>query len=286
VNAVRDVARRLGGEAAGGQVLAPGPGHSPSDRSLCIKFADGRLIVHSFAGDPWRACMLHVRRRLGEPAPEPRHAPSRPVAKNDPAYHRRQHEKAGWLWRQRQPIEGTIAERYLRQARSLRGPLPATLGYLKAYKEHPPALIAAFGLAEESEPGVLAAPKAVGAVLLIALKPDGSGKAEVESPKKIIGSPKGQPIAVSPINDLGGLGITEGLEDALSVYEATGLGAWAAGGATFMSKLAAAIPRYVEAVTIYAHADAAGQAGAEALYRNCEALGLDVSITGGAADGQ
>jgi hypothetical protein len=285
VNAFRDLARRLGGEAVGGQVLAPGPGHRPSDRSLSVKFDGDRLIVHSFANDDWRACMDHVRRRLGEQAPEPRNSPSRPVAKDEPEYRHRQHERAAWLWAQSRPLEGSTAERYLRQARGYAGPLPATLGFLPRKGEHSPALIAAFGLPQESDPGVLAAPKTVGAVLLIALTGDGSCKAEIKHPKKIVGSPEGLPIVVSPINDLCGLGFCEGLEDGLSVYQATGLGVWVAGGAGFLPKLAAAVPAYVEHVTIFAHRDAAGQAGATALARNLVDRGFSVSLTGG-ADGR
>ena len=55
-------------------------------------------------------------------------------------------------------------------------------------------------------------------------------------PKKIIGSPAGLPVIVSPVNDLLGLAICEGIEDALSVYAATGLGAWAAGGAGALAR--------------------------------------------------
>ena len=32
-----EIAAALGGEVAAGQVLAPGPGHSPRDRSLSVK---------------------------------------------------------------------------------------------------------------------------------------------------------------------------------------------------------------------------------------------------------
>jgi hypothetical protein len=56
-------------------------------------------------------------------------------------------EKARWLWSQRRPIEGTPAERYLREARGYQGPLPATLAYLPPRGEHAHALIAAFGMA-------------------------------------------------------------------------------------------------------------------------------------------
>jgi hypothetical protein len=64
--------------------------------------------------------------------------------------------KARRLWVRRRPIAGSIAERYLREARGYGGPLPATLGFLPASDRYPPAMIAAFGLAHEVEPGVIA----------------------------------------------------------------------------------------------------------------------------------
>ncbi|RWN58466.1 hypothetical protein [Mesorhizobium sp.] len=59
------------------------------------------------------------------------------------------------LWSMRRPIAGTVAERYLRKVRSISCPLPPTLGFLPARDDHPPALIAAFGMAQEAEPGRL-----------------------------------------------------------------------------------------------------------------------------------
>src|ERR1700751_5684115 len=71
---LRSIARALGGEISGRQVLAPGPGHSPRDRSLAIYVSsdapDG-FLVHSHAGDDWRTCREHVRSRLGLPPWEP-----------------------------------------------------------------------------------------------------------------------------------------------------------------------------------------------------------------------
>jgi putative DNA primase/helicase len=185
-----------------------------------------------------------------------------------------QHETASWLWAQRRPIAGTIAERYLREARGIASALPLTLAFLPARKpEHHPAMIAAFALVNEPEPGVLGKPHDVISVHLTLLKPDGSGKAEVEPNKLIVGSPTfkigddvfGLPIVVAPPNDLFGLAITEGIEDALTAHQMTGLGAWAAGAAGFMLKLAAVVPDYIEAATIYAHPDKAGQDGAQEL---------------------
>jgi putative DNA primase/helicase len=71
---LRSIARALGGEVSGRQVLAPGPGHSSRDRSLAIYVSndapDG-FLVHSHAGDDWRGCREYVRSRLGLPPWEP-----------------------------------------------------------------------------------------------------------------------------------------------------------------------------------------------------------------------
>jgi putative DNA primase/helicase len=63
-----EIARSLGGQIAGRNILAPGPGHSSSDRSLSVRIdpaARDGFIVHSFAGDPPIACRDHVRAALG-----------------------------------------------------------------------------------------------------------------------------------------------------------------------------------------------------------------------------
>src|SRR5690606_16106940 len=60
----RALARTLGGELWGRNILAPGPGHSSADRSLSIKIdptAPEGFIVHSFAGDASMECREYVR---------------------------------------------------------------------------------------------------------------------------------------------------------------------------------------------------------------------------------
>ena len=67
---LRTIARALGGEVAAAQVIAPGPGHSPRDRSLSVRLSatsPGGFIVYSFAGDCWEACIDYVRSRLELP---------------------------------------------------------------------------------------------------------------------------------------------------------------------------------------------------------------------------
>jgi hypothetical protein len=189
--------------------------------------------------------------------------------------------KALWLWSTRKPIIGSIAERYMRDVRGYGGPLPATLGFLAARREHPPAMIAAFGLAREvDEPGVMAiADSAVTGVHLTRLKPDGSSKATFEDPdenaKIMVGYSAGSPIILAPPNDLLGLAITEGIEDGLSVHEDTGLGVWAAGAASRLPALAPVVPSYIDCTTVIADDDRDGRRFASELADGIRARRMD-----------
>ena len=120
-------------------------------------------------------------------------------------------------------------------------------------------MIAAFGTCDEVEPGVLAAPRDVQAVHLTLLKSDGSGKADTKPDKIMVGSPGGLPVVLAPPNDLLGLAITEGIEDALTRHQVLGLGAWAAGSAPHMGKLGDAVPDWIDCVSVFADADQQGQ---------------------------
>ena len=65
---LQHAAHALGGDVSAGQILAPGPGHSPRDRSLSIRIdptAPDGFLVHSFASDPPLLCRDHVRAALG-----------------------------------------------------------------------------------------------------------------------------------------------------------------------------------------------------------------------------
>ncbi len=187
--------------------------------------------------------------------------------------------KARWLWSKRRPIGGTIAETYLRQARGYPGIIPQTLGYLPARGDHGPAMIAAFGLPTEPEPGVITiADAAVRGVHITRLAPDGSGKAGTDTDKIMIGLSAGSPIVLAPPNDLFGVAITEGIEDALSVYLATGLGAWAAGSASRLPALAKVIPPYIEAITILADDDDDGRRHAGELSMRLNDRGIETRL--------
>ena len=77
-----------------------------------------------------------------------------------------------------------------------------------------------------------------------------------------------------------GLAIAEGIEDGLSILESTGLGIWAAGAAGRMPALAPTVPDYVDAVSIIADPDDAGQRGARELGAHLRARGLPAAIIG------
>jgi hypothetical protein len=255
------------GCAVGGDVIA------------LVRFLDGCEFAdacRTLAGEP-------VRRKVHNVV-----APRQPPNADD---YERKREKARHLWHTSTAATGTPVETYLSNVRGITPPFPATVRYLPPLKPgHHPAMIVVYGLPDESEPGALAiAENAISAVQLTLLKADGSGKAGVTPNKITIASPAGMPMVLAPMTDLLGLAICEGVEDALSVHCATGLGAWASGGAAFMPKLVAAVENLAnareydaspESVTIFAHADEAGQRHARELAVTLDARGIEIFVEG------
>jgi hypothetical protein len=80
---------------------------------------------------------------------------------------------------------------------------------------------------------------------------------------------------LAPPNDLLALAIAEGVEDALSIHQATGIGAWAAGSASFMPKLAEIVPSYIETVITELHPDQ-GRPYAQQMIDKLRARGIEV----------
>jgi hypothetical protein len=71
---LHSIAIALGGEVSGGQVRAPGPGHSAADRSLSVKLdsnAPDGFVVHSFANDDPITCRDYVLSKTGQPTFRP-----------------------------------------------------------------------------------------------------------------------------------------------------------------------------------------------------------------------
>ena len=140
---IGNAAAALGGQVtARDTILCPGPGHSPKDRSLSVKFdptAPDGFLTYSHAGDDWRECRDYVRERLSLPRWQPgdeqrRNVPPRHVDKWDLAAIEAEANEGprAWteeeipriaaarrIWEGAQDPRGTLAERYLREHRSL-----------------------------------------------------------------------------------------------------------------------------------------------------------------------
>lgn len=152
-------------------------------------------------------CGIHGYARANGKAPSlvpgksnSRHGGQRQSAESNLA----RRNKARWLWSCRQRIEGTPAETYLRKARSYDGPLPTTLGFLASRGEHPPAMIAAFGKADETAASNFCiSDDAITGVHLTRLASDGRQKAGTQIDKIMIGTPSGSPIVLAAPSDLG-----------------------------------------------------------------------------------
>jgi hypothetical protein len=184
------------------------------------------------------------------------------------------------LWLRSQPLGGSVGERYVRQSRCYTGSLPATLRFLPnaGHSQHP-ALIAAFCVAEEPEPGVLSITHdSIVGVHLTRVSLDGTSKAGTPRDKIMIGKSAGWPIYLAAFNDQLGLAIAEGIENALSVAEATGLAAWASGCASRLPSLASKVPWWVDCVTVVADPDPTGRKYAQALLQRLTLRGISTEI--------
>lgn len=255
---VEDEAQRLGIAVRGRTHAGPCPVCGGRDRfwidtnkqawgcRVCATGGDAIALVMHVEGLDFMAA---VREITGGAVRPPRPSPPRQQTDDDRAAE--QVRKAGWLWDQRRPLAGSLAERYLRE-RGIAGPFPDTLAFLPALRtDYHPAMIARFGLG------------AVGAVHLTFLSPDGTKKADVERAKIVVGRSR-EPIVVAAPPDHGECDVTEGIEDALSVRGGS-RGVLAAGAAGRMPWAADAVPRTASRVVIWAHPDPAGRAGAAAL---------------------
>jgi hypothetical protein len=227
-------------------------------------------------GEPWRDIERKLRRSLNRGLERPHRTPAtacprRPLKPDE--------GRARTLWRKATSVDRTPADLYLR-ARGFAPPYPATLRYLPGLGDHPHAVVAALGLPDEPEPGVLEIPDAaVRAVHLTRLDPTGTRRLKTDDAKIIVGrAGLGFPVALTPVNDGLGLLIAEGIENALALGVSLGLGAWAACGHTRMPALANAVPNYAEAVTIVADPEPGARASASALAGRLDRRGFAVII--------
>jgi hypothetical protein len=138
----------------------------------------------------------------------PRRTTSAKTSKTKGSEERR--AEARRLWESSQPLDGTVGEAYLR-ARDLNPPHgPHLRFHLRGTSGHP-SLVAAFVAPGSGD---------IAAVQTTALTADGSGKAEIDPPRRTIGSPEGAGVVVQANPTATEIIIVEGVETALSLRAA------------------------------------------------------------------
>ncbi len=245
---LNQIARALGGEVSSGQVVAPGPGHSPRDRSMAVKLgANGKLLVSSFCGDDQMKCLAYVESKLGIVWKPERGAPPaqtaaiyrmqdrvtqnnalQPQPVDDEAA--RKQASAIRIWRESVDPRGTLVETYL-NSRKL--PLREDVA-VEVIRFHPscpfgpqtkhPCMVAAFHSIDTGE---------VVAIHRTALTEDGQ-----KIDRKMFGSTDGAAIKLSRLDpERGSLTVGEGIETVLSAIEMGFAPAWAMGSAGNIASL-------------------------------------------------
>jgi putative DNA primase/helicase len=214
---------------------------------------------------------------MGESAPDP-FAPLSPGERPRPLPHpsstnRKNAVKdtqpfARAIWRESVPAAGTLVEAYLR-SRGLVLPRRAPLRFhpeCRRGEERLPAMIALMTNPATGEPC---------GIHRTFLRPDGSGKA-VGQAKMMLGD--AGVIRLVPDEEVTyGLGLAEGIETALSVMQGAGWSpVWACGSAGAISAFPA-LPG-IEALTIFADADAAGDKAARSCAERWVEGGKEVTI--------
>jgi hypothetical protein len=178
-------------------------------------------------------------------------------------------EQAKRLWQDAQPVAGTLAETYLR-GRGIIGPLPPTLRFHGAVWHGPTA---------RRYPAMVAAVQGAGlpAVHRTYLRPDGTGKADIEPAKAMLGATAGGAVRVT--DGPSRLVVAEGIETALSLscgLLRTPATVWAALSTSGIRGLH--LPPQVGRLTIAPDGDKAGREAANALAERAHALGWQVAL--------
>ena len=251
----RELTRRLGGDWHGSYGLVPGPGHSAIDRSVKVLDGADGLVVHSFAGEDWRA-IKETWKKAGwldetvDRPPQQRRQPRRQRRDDDQA----RTECAVRMWRAADPVvSGDPVSVYL-GARGIQEAVPQSIRNAQAMKYRPsglylPALVAA----------VQAGDRSITAVQRTYLCPSGIGrKAQVATPKMAFGPLGDGAVRLAAAGKI--LGLAEGIETALSAMQLFDVPCWAALGRRMAE---VAIPFTVEQILIFADNGAQGRAAAE-----------------------
>lgn len=272
----QELTQDLGGKWYRTYGVAPCPCCQPerAKRQNALTLSDGRsggLLAHCKRSE---CAFIDILAAAGLRAGDYRVPDSAELAQHDADQQmqtQRKADQAKRLWREAQPIAGTLAEIYLRDVRGITCPLPATLRF-HAEAWHGPTA--------RRQPAIVAAVQGASlpAVHRTFLRPDGSGKAGLDGGDKLmLGGTQGGAVRLSDGHSR--LVVAEGIETGLSL--ACGLldgpaTVWAALSTSGLRGLR--LPHRPERLTIAPDGDEPGRAAANALAERAHGLGWQVGI--------
>ena len=214
--------------------------------------------------------LAEARAHLGRPAPVVPESPSpcKPKAPGGSP------EAAERLFAASLPIQGTLAETYLRSRGITRAVSSSALRF------HPRCWHREEGQTKGlPRPALIAAVTDGAGVLTGAhrtwLAPDGQGKASVETQRRAMGHLLGNAVRLTPCDTI--LVAGEGIETMLSLREAaSGLPVWAALSASHLGALL--LPEGLQRLYIAIDRDPAGRRAAERLTTRAQELGIETRV--------
>jgi hypothetical protein len=234
---LRALVTRVSGTWSGNTAMCRCPCHADRTPSLSIRQGDRAILVTCHAGCDSRD-ILRALRRITE-------LPIVDASGVIPSVRRSTGIHLG-IWQSARSIEGTLAERYVREVRQIWAPLED----LRFHPRCPRGK----GMLVSFEPALLVAMRKAGAIAAIQrifLDPSTSAYTE----KRVLGQAIGAAWTNGPPGKT--IGMCEGFETAAAYTSLTGIQAWATMGAKRFHQVD--IPASVETVILLADNDAEGR---------------------------
>jgi Toprim domain len=286
---LRAIARALGGEVVGRQVVAPGPGHSPRDRSLSVTIsaaAPEGFLAFSHAGDDFAECRDHVKARLGIDRRQQENRPQTPPRRpTQPPRDDDRDTRALILARQiafeLRPILGSPGETYLRDVRKIvTSAIEDVLERTDGVGWHPAVYF--------NEPGHALHGRKLGCIVgvmtdpITAMPTGGISRTYIHEGQKVTKAKSLGPAGIVRLSldedVLERLHIAEGLETALAGMSKGLRPMWATGSTAIMAKFP--VLSGIKALTIIADHDAngAGERAAAAVASRWREAGKEARV--------
>ncbi len=283
---LRTIARALGGEISGRQVVAPGPGHSRIDRSMAVRLSHQSptgWIVHSYVGDRFDVCRDYVAAKLGLGPDTWKRHPPQPGRSQITLYNVQDDlpdrsvrmARATALWNEASDARGTIVETYL-ASRGLQLNLVDNVNEVIRYHPRCP-------WRDETEnrtifvPAMIAAMRSIGGDALQAVHRTRLTPGGAKVDRRMLGIAAGTAIKLDPDDTVTmGLAIGEGIETVLAARVLDFMPAWAVASAGAIASFPV-LPG-IKCLTLLAENDTTNATAIEVCARRWHEAGREVIV--------